>query len=519
MRIFSADQIYQADKFTIEKHGIKSDDLMERASLEIFNWFHLRMQGAQVKIHLFCGIGNNGGDGIALARHFFEHGYNIEVNVVNYSEKRSPDFLANLNRLKERKIWPNFIDSNSPFPKIGPDDIIVDAIFGIGLNREPDRWVKTLIEYLNHTEAFIVSVDVPSGLFMDRIAKSGEGIVKSNFILSFQAPKLMFFLPENGPYIENWQVLDIGLDPEFLLGTETDYELVTKHELLAWYIPRKKYSHKGSYGHSLLIGGTHGKIGAIILAANASLRAGTGLLTAMVPNCGYLPMQSAVPEAMVLSDQDERIITEINFDIAPTAIGIGTGMGQDAKTKKAFGDFLKNNKVPLVVDADALNLLSTGKTLLKKLPPQSILTPHDKEFERLVGEWEDDFDKLKKAKEFSKKYDCILVLKGAHTITIYKDKGYINTTGNPGMATAGSGDVLTGVITALVAQGYAPLRAAVFGVYLHGRAGDVGAEIRGYLALTAGDLIEYLGDALLDLFKLPEEPETQEKSGDGEDDA
>jgi hydroxyethylthiazole kinase-like uncharacterized protein yjeF len=518
MRIFSAEQIYQADKFTIDKQGIGSADLMERAATEIFNWFHLRMQGAQVKIHLFCGIGNNGGDGIALARHLVEHGYNIEVNVVNYSEKRSEDFLINLNRLKERKLWPNFIDNNTPFPKIGTDDIIVDAIFGIGLNRVPDRWVMTLIEYLNHSEAFIVSVDLPSGLFMDRVSNSAEGIIKSNYILSFQAPKLIFFLPETAPYIENWQILDIGLDPEFLLSTETDYELVTKHEILAWYIPRKKYSHKGSYGHSLLIGGSHGKIGAMILTSNACLRSGTGLLTAMVPNCGYDPMQTAVPEAMVLSDSEEKIISKINYELAPTVIGIGTGMGQDAKTKKAFGDFLKDNKIPLVIDADALNLLSTSKTLLKKLPPQSILTPHDKEFERLVGEWADDFDKLEKAKKFSKQYDCILVLKGAHTITIYKDRGYINTTGNPGMATAGSGDVLTGVITALVAQGYVPLRAAVFGVYLHGRAGDIGAEIRGYLALSATDIIEYLGDALLDLFKLPEEPEPKEQEEGGDED-
>ncbi|MCL4118398.1 UNVERIFIED_CONTAM: hypothetical protein GTU68_018371 [Idotea baltica] len=347
------------------------------------------------------------------------------------------------------------------------------------------------------------------------MAESGEGIIRSNFVLSFQAPKLIFFLPENAPYIENWQILDIGLDQEFLTSTETDYELITKHELLAWYIPRKKYSHKGSYGHSLIIGGTHGKIGAMILTSKACLQAGTGLLTAMVPNCGYVPMQTAVPEAMVLTDTNENLISKIDFDITPTVIGIGTGMGQDPKTKKAFTDLLKNNKVSLVIDADALNLLSSNKTLLKKLPPQSILTPHDKELERLLGVWDDDFDKLAKAKEFSKKYDCILVLKGAHTITIYKDKGYINTTGNPGMATAGSGDVLTGVITAFVAQGYAPLRAAVFGVFLHGSAGDIAAEDRGYLALTAGKIIDYLGDALLDMFKMPEQPQlTDSEEGD-----
>ncbi|MRI00281.1 NAD(P)H-hydrate dehydratase [Kriegella sp. EG-1] len=518
MRIFSADQIYKADKFTIEKHGIKSDDLMERAALQIFNWFHMRMQGAPVKIHLFCGIGNNGGDGIALARHLLEHGYNIEVNVVNYSDKRSNDFLINLDRLKERKLWPNFLDGNTPFPKIGVDDIIVDAIFGIGLNREPDRWVKNLIEYLNHSEAFIVAVDLPSGLFMNKMAESGEGIIRSNFILSFQAPKLIFFLPENAPYIENWQVLDIGLDQEFLTTTETDYELITKHELLAWYIPRKKYSHKGSYGHSLIVGGTHGKIGAMILTANACLQSGTGLLTAMVPNCGYIPMQTAVPEAMVLTDTEEKIISKIDYDITPTVIGIGTGIGQDPKTVKAFTNLLKDNTITLVIDADAINILASNKKLLKELPPQSILTPHDKELERLIGSWENDFDKLAKAKEFSKAYDCILVLKGAHTITIYKEKGYINTTGNPGMATAGSGDVLTGVITAFVAQGYAPLRAAVFGVFLHGSAGDIGAEDRGYLALTAGKIIEYLGDALLDMFKMPEHPIPPEVEENDEDD-
>ncbi len=512
MKIFNAEHIYAADRFTIEKQQIASDELMERAAIQIFNWIHLRMQGAQAKIHLFCGIGNNGGDGIALARHLQEHGYNIEVNVVNYSEKRSKDFLINLDRLKDRKIWPNFINDASVFPEIGKDDIIVDAIFGIGLNRAPDKWVAKLMQYLNGSEAFILSVDVPSGLFMDKAPKDLNAVIKSNYVLSFQAPKLIFFLPQTGIYSNQWEVLDIGLDAEYMMNTETEYELIGKNEVLPLYIPREKFSHKGTYGHSLIIGGSYGKIGAVILASKACLFSGSGLMTSYVPACGYVPLQSALPEAMVITDVGDKIISEISFDIAPTAIGIGVGLGTDDVAKKAFSDFLGKNKIPLVIDADGLNILSKNKNLLKKLPPQAILTPHPKELERLVGEWKDDFEKLKKAKEFSIKYNCILVIKGAHTITINGDKGYINTTGNPGMATAGSGDVLTGIVAGLISQGYDPLKAAIFGAYLHGRAGDIAVEKFGYQALTASAIIDFIGNAYMDLFNVPEQqPQTEDQ--------
>ena len=324
MKIFSAEQIYAADKFTIEKQQISSDELMERSAVQIFNWIHKRMQGAPVKIHLFCGIGNNGGDGIALARHLFEHGYNIATYVVNYSKTRSKDFLINLERLKERKLWPEFLDSDCKFPEIGRDDIIVDAIFGIGLNREPDTWVVKLMDHLHKTEAFILSVDIPSGLFTNRLPADKNAVIKSNFVLSFQAPKLVFFLPETGIYSNQWEILDIGLDPEYLVNTDTEYELIGKNEVLPFYIPREKFSHKGTYGHALIIGGSKGKMGAVQLAARACINSGSGLVTAYVPECGYVPLQSALPEVMVLTGGEDSI-SKIEFDIEPNVIGIGVG--------------------------------------------------------------------------------------------------------------------------------------------------------------------------------------------------
>ncbi|MBU2973486.1 NAD(P)H-hydrate dehydratase [Zobellia sp. B3R18] len=504
MKIFSSKQIYEADKATIKKNNISSDQLMEGVAVQLFNWLHLRIQGAPVKIHLFCGIGNNGGDGIALARHLQEHGYNIGVYVVNYSKKRSDDFLVNLDRLKDRKIWPEFLDDSSVLPEIGRDDIIVDAIFGIGLNRAPDSWVVNLFEHIEKSKAFVLSVDIPSGLFTDRVPEDEKAVVKANHTLSFQVPKLVFFLPETGIFTEQWEVLDIGLDSEFLVNTETEYELIGKNEMLPVYIPREKFSHKGTHGHGLIVGGSYGKIGAVHLASKACLYAGSGLVTAFVPKCGYIPLQTNFPEAMVLTDNDENHISKIEFDIDPTVVGVGVGLGKDASTVKALDEFLRANKKPLVIDADALNILSENKALLGKIPAQTVLTPHPKELERLIGSWKDDFDKLKKAKEFSKKYDCVLVIKGSHTITIYDDKGYVNTTGNPGMGTGGTGDVLTGVITGLIAQGYNPLNAVVFGVYLHGRAGDIAVEKTGYQALTASHVVDAIGLAFIDLFAQPE---------------
>lgn len=504
MKIFTANQIYQADKFTIEKQQIPSDSLMERAATQLFEWMHSRLQGAEVTIQLFCGIGNNGGDGIALARLLKEAGYTIQVHVVNYSEKRSKDFLLNLERLKDRKIWPDFLNDDCTMPEISPNDIIVDAIFGIGLNRAPSDWVGKLIAHINTSQAFVLSVDIPSGLPGNRLPWNPNHVVRASYVLSFQVPKLIFFLPETGMYQNQWELLDIGLDTEFLAKEKVDYEFMTQFDAQPIYRPRLKFSHKGSYGHALIVGGSHGKIGAVQMASNACLTVGSGLVTAFVPECGYHSLQTALPEVMVLTDEEEGHIAQIKVPFAPSAIGIGMGMGTEDKTVKAFEEFLKEVGFPIVIDADGLNILAQHPKLLKEVPKQSILTPHPKELERLIGEWGDDFDKLEKAKAFATKHDIVLILKGAHTITLYDGKGYVNSTGNPGMATAGSGDVLTGMITGLVAMGYAPLQAAVFGVFLHGLAGDIGASAVSYDALKATGIIENVGKAYLELFKRPE---------------
>jgi hydroxyethylthiazole kinase-like uncharacterized protein yjeF len=351
---------------------------------------------------------------------------------------------------------------------------------------------------------------MPSGLFADKVPEHENDVVWANHTLSFASPKLVFFLPETAKYTLQWEILDIGLDPEFLFTTETEAELIGKYEVLPLYKPREKFDHKGTFGHALIIGGSYGKMGAALLASKATMASGAGLVTTYVPKCGCDILQTAFPEAMVITDENETIISDITFDLQANAIGIGTGLGTANETALAFEDFLKTNKTPLLIDADGLNLLSSKKTLLKWVQPNTILTPHPKELERLIGKWTDDFDKLKKAKAFSKKHKVILVIKGAHTITVQNDKLYINSTGNPGLATAGSGDALTGIITGLLAQGYEPILAAIFGVYLHGRAGDIAVADFGYQSLLASHVIDYLGEAYIDLFKQPEQPEQSE---------
>ena len=501
MKILSKEQVYEADKLTTKNQNISSTELMERAGTGIFDWLHTRLKGEQVKIHIFCGIGNNGGDGMVVGRHLKTHGYNVEVYIVNFSDKRSEDFLINLGRIKELKYWPKLIANKDDFPEISKEDIVIDAIFGIGLNRKPLAWVNNLIKVINTSNAFVLAIDIPSGLYMSSLPSNTDHIIKANFTLTFQSPKLVFLLPQTAIYVNDWDIIDIGLDSNYLKNVNTEANFILKEDILPFYKPREKFSHKGTYGHSLIIGGSYGKIGSVILSTKACLKTGAGLVTAYIPKCGCNIVQTAFPECMVITDQNEDFISKIEYEFQPTVIGFGIGIGQDKKTENAFKILLSSIKTPMVIDADGINILSNNPDLISKLPPQSVLTPHPKELERLIGKWEDDFDKLKKAKDFSELHQCILVIKGANTITIYKNKLYVNSTGNSGMATAGSGDVLTGIITGLISQGYSTLEATLLGVYLHGKAGDLSTSTNSYESIIATDIINYIGNAFIDLFR------------------
>lgn len=501
MKIFSAEQLYEADKTTVEKQEITSEALMERAGTQIFNWLHERLQGSQVPIHIFCGIGDNGGDGLVVGRLMIEHGYNVIVYVVNCSDKRSKSFLLNYDRIKNAtKKWPILMKGENDFPVINPDDIIVDAIFGIGLNRCPGGWVKKLIQYFNKSKAFKLAIDIPSGLFSNSALKDKEAVLKANHTLTFQAPKLAFFLPETAPFVSNYDVLDIGLDLDFLQKTESLAELISKPEAQRFYQSRDKFGHKGTYGHALIVAGSYGKMGAAVLSTAAAFRIGAGLVTAFVPKCGYNILQTTIPEAMVLTDKEEEFLSDISVDFEPSAIGIGMGIGKNKATVEALKNIFQKKDIPFVIDADALNIISENKELLKLIPKKSVLTPHPGELKRLIGDWKNDYDKLEKVKKFSNKLDVVVLIKGAYTITVYGDKLYINTSGNPGMATAGSGDALSGIIAGLLSQGYDPLLASVFGVYMHGSAGDIAAAQMGYEAIMAGDIIDNISEAYIDLF-------------------
>jgi NAD(P)H-hydrate epimerase len=413
----------------------------------------------------------------------------VEVCIVMF-EKQSADFLKNLKTLRQSSVKI----SENDFTSIDKDVIIIDALFGTGLSKEVTGTASHLIKKVNLSRNKVISIDIPSGLFTDR--HSSGTIVHATKTLTFQNPKLAFLFPENGKYVGDWEILDIGLVKKFIDEIDSKFFFLQKEDILKILKPRPVFSHKGNFGHSLLICGSKGKAGASILAAKACLRTGTGLLTVHIPKCNYEIIQTAIPEATVTTDTEEEIISDAGDIKSYNAIGVGPGIGKEKKTEAMVLKLFNNFRDPIVIDADALNIISENNELLKLIPASSILTPHPKEFQRLAGESENDFDRFKSQREFSDKYNVIVVLKGAFTcITVPNGKTYFNSTGNPGMAKGGSGDVLTGMITAFVAQGYSPEDAAVAGVYVHGLAGDISAKRKGTYSLIASDLIEKIPNA------------------------
>ncbi|MDN5200666.1 NAD(P)H-hydrate dehydratase [Fulvivirgaceae bacterium BMA10] len=495
MKILSAPQIRQADAYTIEHEPIASIDLMERASNAFVDYF-TRLFGTKNKILICCGTGNNGGDGLAIARLLSSMNYEVAVLVVrpNKEAPGSADFEINY-RLLPGIIPLTEINDNTQVPEKFNTDIIIDAIFGSGLSRPVEGLYAFVIRAINQSQAEVVSVDIASGLFCDTIAAEGP-IVTPHMTISFQLPKLAFLLPENDPFVGEWKVVDIGLSSDFIADQKSKSHYVSSSDIKKMLRRREKYSHKGTFGRALLIGGSYGKIGAIVLSSRACLRSGAGLLITHVPQCGYEVLQTAVPECMVTTDASFEYISELPTIQNYQAIGIGPGLGVQEMSLKALRELLKDVKNPMVIDADAINLIAQNDDLIDLLPANTILTPHPKEFERLAGPWENDLERLDLQREFSKKHEVLIVLKGAHTsVSTPEGRVYFNSTGNPGMATAGSGDVLTGILTGLLSRGYSARKAAILGVYMHGLAGDLAAEKLGEESLIASDIIDYLPHA------------------------
>jgi len=504
LKIFCSEQIRKIDSYTIEKEPVASIDLMERAAGSIFNWIFQHFD-SQIPVIVLAGTGNNGGDGLAVARLLAEKGFKVSVFLIRFSDKVSEDCRINLDRLiRQGKTEIRDVYEPADFPEPDKDILVVDSLFGSGLKRPLAGEFIELVNKVNNSGAIVVSIDIPSGLFgEDNSDNNYDHIIKANYTLSLQFPKHSFFFSENQDLTGEWCVLPIGLHPEIIQKEKTSYYYVTKNFIREHYRPRKKFSHKGNFGHALLISGCYGRMGAAVIASRACLKTGVGLLTTHVPRLGNDILQTAVPEAMISLDQSDILFSSPPDLTIFNAVGIGPALGCRNNSQNGFHTLIKNSQKPIVIDADAINILGENPNWIKELPPNSILTPHPKEFARLIrDDIGNGYQRQLRQIKFAKKFGIILVLKGAYTSIALPDGScFFNNTGNPGMATAGSGDALTGIILSLLAQGYDPEIAAIFGVYLHGRAGDLAVKEMGEESLTVSDLIEYLGKAFLSLFE------------------
>jgi hydroxyethylthiazole kinase-like uncharacterized protein yjeF len=497
VKLFNAGQIKNWDLFTINNEPVSSVNLMERAANGCANWILQNFNNASV-FKIFCGKGNNGGDGLAIARLMIENNFPVSVYIVDSSSAGSQDFNINLQRLKEMSSAIYFIESAEVLPEINKEDIIIDALFGTGLNKKPSGIFKKLILYLNSSGGQIISIDMPSGLYTDK-SSNGNAVIRSRYILTFQQKKLAFLQSENEPFCGEVVILDIRLSTQYYKDEKTVYELIDKDAIKKSYIPRKSFANKGNYGYACLVVGSYGMMGAAVLSAKACLRSGVGKLTCYICKEGYTIMQTSLPEAMcaVFGNTFIKDVDNLkNFDVT----GIGPGIGRHLSHKELLQKVFKTSKGPIVIDADALNVLSNYPSLYKSIPENSILTPHPKEFERLFGKSENDFERLELALKKAKDLNIYIVLKGHYTLIATPDgKGYFNSTGNAGMATAGSGDVLTGILTGLLAQKYSSLNACILGVYLHGLAGDIAAQKLSKETMIASDIIDHLGEAFMQI--------------------
>lgn len=498
MKVLSAVQIREADLYTIQNEPVSSVNLMERASLLCTDW--LLKQFPEAAFVIVCGNGNNGGDGLCIARQLHFAGRKTEVKIVRPAAADSNEFTHNLERLRAlAAITVNEFTAHFSLRHALPTNkvVVIDAIFGSGLNREPSGIAAEAIAAINATPLPKVAIDIPSGLNADDNSENSyHHIVRADFTLTFQCPKLSFFFAENSDYVGEFKIMDIHLHPLFLADVYSSFHYTTHTSVKYILKERGKFNHKGTFGHVLMVAGSEGKTGAAVLCSRSALRTGAGLVTAFVPKVSRDVVQEAVPEAMtVCSDEMNFIggrIPTAKFD----AVGVGPGIGTSTETEQSLKLLLNEFSGPMVWDADALNILSENKTWIAFLPKNTILTPHPGEFDRLTEKHKTAYARMKTQQLFAQKNGVIVVLKGAHTSVAMPDGNvFFNSSGNSGMATGGSGDVLTGIIASLLAQGYSAIHAAVAGVYLHGLAGDIAASVHGKESMIAGDITENLSGA------------------------
>lgn len=496
MKIFPVAEVRALDAYTIAHEPIASADLMERAGENCCRWLLARMP-ADKPYAVFCGMGNNGGDGLVIARLLAQKRRKVRVFVLKTREKGSADFEIMLQRLqKNPKIEISELRAGTADFETDPQTIIVDALFGSGLSKALEGEAALLADKLNSAPAFAkIAIDIPSGLFGEENPR-GATVFRASHTLSLQFPKLSFLFAENAGYVGDWTVVPIGIHPDAIAGTFSSWALTEAADVKLMLCPRMRFSHKGDYGHALLIAGSRGKCGAAILSAEACLRSGAGLLSCRLPACGMNPLLTALPEAMTETDAEEDIVTSFPPLQPYNAIGAGPGLGKDERTAGMLKLLIQEARVPLVLDADALNILGDNKTWLAFLPPDTILTPHPKEFDRMAGSSANAFERWQKQVDFSKRFGVYVLLKGAFTCISTPDgRSFFNSSGCPGMATAGSGDVLTGIILGLLSRGYAPGQAALISAYIHGLAGEVAEKRYSAEGMTAGDIIRSLGKA------------------------
>ena len=504
MKLFTSKQIRELDTYTIEHEPIRSIDLMERAAKAMVQAITARWENV-TPVVVFAGPGNNGGDALAIARMLIAKRYDVSVYLFNTNKSLSEDCGLNRNRLQELKDakFQEVVNEFAP-PALKKGMLVIDGLFGAGLNRPLAGGFAALVKLINQSEAEVVSIDVPSGLMAeDNSTNVAPNIICADLTLSLHQPKLSFFFPEYQQNIGEVMVLDIQLSAEGQQKIKAQYTVLEEYGVQKMMIGRSPFAHKGTLGHALLVGGSYGMAGAAVLAAKACLRSGVGKLTIRTPRRNNDILQIAVPEAVLSLDTSEHQFTEAIDPAEFEAMGIGPGLGTKEPTAIAIISQIRRSKKPCVVDADAINILGTHKAWLQQIPQGTILTPHPKEFDRLHDTAaKESYERLNNARELAQRLSIYILLKGHHSMLCTPDgEVIINTTGNAGMATGGSGDVLTGIITALLTRGYERKEAVCVGMYLHGLAGDIAAESKGEESLIASDIIDCLPAAFKKLYE------------------